>query len=462
MAINLNAKNIDLSTLFGKTANSTPSFIGPGATRTQTLPMDTGTYQTPSGGSALSNILSGAAPAKTVGPITPTAPVVKTPVLPVKKAATPAAPVKNSQVPPQWIKPDGTLYTPQEIAANLAASAPGAAANGDIPKFAGDTLTQGPQTTEQLEQSAAGLNNARNDISVGQSDPYKVASDSGIAYTPQELTAIEKAYGGIYDPAINSALTKLDTKQKADAAALDNKNKLEQAAQQHKYDVELKQTAPGVAAPVVSTGTYVEGANPVVDSWAQRIYDGTAKITDIPASSKGLRDAVTVALNTNGNQDNGKPTTTPLGIQALQTAKDLLAKFNARKGTNVVGESRIFGGGALGQNLPGTDQYDFANTFNTLKSQLSLDASKYLKGQGSLSDGERALLASAVSSLNLAQSDGQDGEFKKTLQSVIDKLEGNTPSDSSGSGFDVPDPTGTVHTFPTKEAADSFKKAIGQ
>jgi hypothetical protein len=42
-----------------------------------------------------------------------------------------------------------------------------------------------------------------------------------VAYSPQELKAIESAYAGVYDPAINSALAKLDAKQKADSAKTD-------------------------------------------------------------------------------------------------------------------------------------------------------------------------------------------------------------------------------------------------
>ncbi len=165
-------------------------------------------------------------------------------------------------------------------------------------------------------------------------------------------------------------------------------------------------------------GTYVAGANPTVDSWANRIQNGTAKITDIPASQASLRNQVTVALDAMGNSAEGKPTTTELGKAALVTAKSLLDKFDAGSGTSVVGGSRVFGG-ALAGITPGTDASNFRNDFNALKSQLSLEGVKYLKGQGQVSDAERALLAQAVTKLNLSQS---DAEFRSTLEKIVNRL----------------------------------------
>jgi hypothetical protein len=171
--------------------------------------------------------------------------------------------------------------------------------------------------------------------------------------------------------------------------------------------------------------TYVAGENAVVDSWAERIQNGTAKITEIPASQAGLRNAVTVALQAMGNSLDGKPTTTELGKNALLNAKSLLAKFDARQGTGAVGKSAIFNKATI----PGTERANFINDFNAVKSQLSLEAVKYLKGQGQVSDAERALLAQAATKLNLSQS---EPEFKTTLQALINKLEGNVQKDYNG------------------------------
>ncbi len=399
---------------------------------TRTLPNNAGTYQSP--------VVA-----------QPTAPVVPTAV-PVP-AKTPAVSIPTTQ--PQPTQPTtpaldyskytdpatGQVLSPQQYADMLAKRVTG----GSIPTYAGDALVQGPQTTPQLQSTATDLNNQRNDIATGTTDPYKAASESGIAYSPSELAAIEKAYAGIYDPALKDVFAKLDQKQKEDAAALDLKNQLALQAQKHKDDISLKQTptATEAAASALSAsgqGPYVVGANPTVDAWAQRIYDGTAKITDIPAKESSLRNAVTVALNANGNQPNGKSTTSALGVQALATAQDLMNKVNTGSGTSAIGTSRIFGG-ALANAIPGTDASNLANDFNTLKSQLSLDAVKYLKGQGAVSDAERALLAAAVTKLNLSQS---DSEFKTTLQGIIDTLSGGIV-DSSGAGGSVTTaPDGTL------------------
>lgn len=152
------------------------------------------------------------------------APVIANPV----KVNAPSKPIFQAppvdpnagkvQLPANYINPTtGQLYTPEEFANNVASKIPVKEPKGDVPTYAGNVLTQAPQTESQLNQTRAGLVNSRNDIAVGATDPYKVGNNSGVAYSPEELAAIEKAYAGIYDPAINSALTKLDEKQKADA-----------------------------------------------------------------------------------------------------------------------------------------------------------------------------------------------------------------------------------------------------
>ena len=347
------------------------------------------------------------------------------------------------QIPPQWINPAGGFYTPDEIASNIAKSASAgngpSAGNGDIPQYAGNLLTQGPQTAEQLQAAAAALNNARNDISTGASDPYNVASKSGIAYTPAELDAIEKAYAGVYDPAINTALAKLSDQQKTDAANNApytlGKDEIRYDGQGNPIAVGPSSTSTtGTANDYLPNGVYTPGVSPTVDSWAKSIANGTGKITDIPASSKGLRDAVQIALNTQGTNLTGGATTTSLGKQALASAKALLNQFVANGGEPAVGTSRLFGGGIA---LPVSQSADFKNAFTHLQSQLAVDASKLLQGQGQISDGERELLSQAASSLNLNTS---ESTFVKSLQGIIDKLSGGV-DDSGATSAD-----GTIST----------------
>lgn len=381
----------------------------------------------------------------------PAAPVVAPPVVnTARPPVTAPAPVVNSAPAPapvrsKYINPaTGAYYTPQEYADSIATKLP-VGGTGDIGNYAGNAAANPNQTTQQMQNSAYTLNNTRNDIATGTTDPYKVGAKSGMSYSGAELAAIEKAYAGIYDPALKDVFTKLDLKQKEDAAKLEQKNKLEQMAQQHVYNMAEK----GLTGTGLSTSEYVKGENPTVDAWAQRIFDGTAKITDIPVSDKGMRNAVTVALTASGNDLMGKPTKTELGQQTLDSANKLMEMFNAGQGTSMVGSSRIFGGGIA---FPGTNSADFETLFNNLLANRSLEGVKFLKGQGQVSDAERLLLKQAMNNLSLSQS---EDAFKKNLQTIIDKLNGGQ------GGISVTDPDGGVHMFSTQADADSFKKAAG-
>lgn len=103
--------------------------------------------------------------------------------------------------------------------------------------------------------------------------------------------------------------------------------------------------------------------------------------------------------------------------QALTSARELLSKLTEGRGTSAVGRSRIFGL----QKIPGTDPRDFEVQFNNLKSLLSLDNVKYLKGQGQVSDAERRLLSEASSKLDLSQS---EEEFQEALLDIVAALSG--------------------------------------
>ena len=109
-----------------------------------------------------------------------------------------------------------------------------------------------------------------------------------------------------------------------------------------------------------------------------------------------------------------------MGKASLATAQSLMSKVKEGYGMGAVGATRLNPFYSVLQ-IPGTDVANFSNEFNSLKSQLSLEGVKYLKGQGQVSDSERALLAQAVTKLNLSQG-GE--EFKTTLQGIIDKLSG--------------------------------------
>ncbi len=148
----------------------------------------------------------------------PTAPV--TPLTPIVPVSSPV-PVKSSK----YINPaTGTYYTPEEYANSVAKKIPVSKATGDIGQYAGSALTAPDQSVANLTNTARILNNIRNDIATGTTDPYKIGKDSGIAYSPTQLAAIEKAYAGIYDPALNDVFTRIKDRQDLDKKLVDAKS----------------------------------------------------------------------------------------------------------------------------------------------------------------------------------------------------------------------------------------------
>lgn len=164
--------------------------------------------------------------------------------------STGATGATGPSIPSSWINPsNGQILSPEEIASGIATKMTSRGQNGDVGNISADNISGGKKTPEQLITDARNLNNTRNDIAVGETDPDKVASESGIAYTPEELSAIEKAKAGVYDPAINSVYTKLDKAQKdqdaadtAKAKSADDErqfqNDLKKLAVTHDYDLE--------------------------------------------------------------------------------------------------------------------------------------------------------------------------------------------------------------------------------
>ena len=113
----------------------------------------------------------------------PTKPIVPSskPLFPAGTTTT-AATSAPAQPMTQYINPaTGVQYTPAEYADTVAAKLQQAQSGPDIPNYAGNQLTEAPQTTDQLTSTATDLNNARNDIATGTTDPYKVAGGLEIA-----------------------------------------------------------------------------------------------------------------------------------------------------------------------------------------------------------------------------------------------------------------------------------------
>jgi len=218
------------------TANSTP-MIYP-KLKTQTLPNGGGSFN-PAGAST----------------ITP-APVF-TGVKPVQ-AASPAKVAPAAAESPFYDKyrdpKTGKIMTPEEYAIYLGNKVP--KGNGEITNYAGDALTNPNQTAEELNARATTLNNSRNDIATGTTDPYKVGNQSGIAYSPNELKAIENAYAGVYDPALQDVFARLKSTQDEEK---------QKANLQSAKELEIFKTNESIRQWRATTGTQKTGGGSSVD-----------------------------------------------------------------------------------------------------------------------------------------------------------------------------------------------------
>lgn len=102
----------------------------------------------------------------------------------------------------------GGKLSPDEIAyASQALGGPQAPAS-DLGQYTANEY-------ESLLKQRSQLNNARNDIATGTTDPYGYAMGSGRQYSPQQLGAIEKAIAGIYDPALEDVKARIMSEEQA-------------------------------------------------------------------------------------------------------------------------------------------------------------------------------------------------------------------------------------------------------
>lgn len=112
-----------------------------------------------------------------------------------------------------------------------------------------------------------------------------------------------------------------------------------------------------------------------------------------------------------------------LKSQGLTSAQQLLSSLASGQGGSAIGGSFLNRLGSIGDVLSkGTGRADFVTNYDNLKALLSLDNVKYLKGQGQVSDAERALLEKASSQLSRNQSPDQ---FKSTLRDIVKGFGGN-------------------------------------
>jgi hypothetical protein len=327
----------------------------------------------------------------------------------------------GAPVPPQWLKPDGTFKTPEEVAADVGATLRGAAQGGDAALALRNEIGADGRSTEQLRADARRLGNVRNDIASGEADPYKVGAKSGIAYTPAELSAIEKAYAGIYDPALDSALAKVETRQAEEQAAAESARRMEEARykaeldasapftlgkDQVRYDGQGNPIAVGVGdTPSGAGATYVAGQDPTVDAFIYGIRQGTYKASDVPEEYRAQVAQGMAAT---------RPAVSQSSIDTISVIDQLSGAGNLENisGFRISDPSSLF---------PGTQVQGTMNLAKQLKGMLSLENRDQLKGSGAISDFEFRVLGDASSALGIDEN-GRTNLSPEAFQAELDKL----------------------------------------
>lgn len=329
------------------------------------------------------------------------APVVSRPGAAVP-GASPAAPAAapvgaagaqapaQASVPPQYMNPDGSMKTPEQVAAEITSTLKSTSEMPDIGRLAGNEFGGAGKSVEQLQTEAALINNARNDIAVGEADPYKVGAESGIAYTPAELAAIEKSYAGIYDPAITSAHAKLAAKEKevefqrkvvadAKAAEVEFGNDLKMLAEKHKYDLEAMKLDQAFEKSMIGYKAALDAQNLAATGGMTAYSDERSQRT-------------------------------------VQSIDELMGQVNGW----------TTGFGSLLSSIPSTDAKNFNSQLNTLKAAIAFgeltamrEASKTGGALGNVSNIELNLLESALAGLDSAQA---PEDFKVQLTKAKDSI----------------------------------------
>lgn len=332
--------------------------------------------------------------------------------------ATGAAPV--SQVPSQYLNKDGSIKTPDQVAADVGASLRGAHGGADVGRLSLEQFgDQSGKSAADLAVEAQRIGNTRNDIAAGETDPYKVASKSGIAYTPAELSAIEKAYAGEYDPALDTALQKVKDKQTSDAAVAEasakNAAPFTLGKDEVRYDADGNPIAVGLSSNGGSGGTYTKGQNPIVDAYVSG-FGTLYKASDIPDEYKDL-----VAQ--------GVAASTGSGAKLSKTSTDAISIINELQGLDL---SKLSGTGFVGgvehpsSLFPGTSVQNTQNLAKQLQATLSLANRSQLKGSGAISDFEFRVLGDAASALGLndaGRTNLNPDDFKSQLKKLELKLQ---------------------------------------
>jgi len=333
----------------------------------------------------------------------------------VFQGATPTATAPTtpaSAVDPKWMNADGSFKTPDQIAEEVGGALRSSQEVGDVGALTLEQFGSENKSAEELQADAQRIGNTRNDIAVGEIDPYKIASESGIAYSAAEMKAIENAYAGIYDPALDSALSKLESKQASDAAAAkaaaDALAKANEPYTLGKDDVRMvggNIIGMGIGGGGGGDGIYVPGQNATVDAYIKN----NTPIENVPQELRGLvaQGIANKPFEANdymsGQGEVGITTTTNAIDQLLGKTTGLL---NSAGGPV---ERALFGW------MPGSDAFNLNANITTIEALIGFDAINDMRaaatsgasGLGQITEKELKYLQSVQGSLATLQANGQ-------------------------------------------------------
>jgi hypothetical protein len=375
------------------------------------------------------------------GTAAPTTVPISSGFSPVNQPAT-----EQAQVPPQYLKPDGTMKTPEEVAAEIANSLKMAGGAPDVGRLAVDQFNTG-KTAEELQVDTARINNIRNDIAVGESDPFKIASASGIAYTPEELRAIEQAYAGVYDPALDTAMTKLEQRRLEDQNKAERDARLEEIKLTAQLNAEADRNQQFTLSPdevrydaqgnVIASGgssgggdlgfMYTPGSNPTVDSYVKGIQDGVLKPSDVPGEYMNLV-AQGLAAGGGGGDTNQNKFVRTQAQEALTNIGTALDYLEGRQGGTINTADNALQRSIFGF-IPGTDAKNLEAVVTTVKALIGFDALQKMRENsptggalGNITEKELGYLQSVQGSLDLNQGTEQLVNTLKRIQQSFDTL----------------------------------------
>lgn len=313
------------------------------------------------------------------------------------------------------------------------------------------------KTLEEMMKAAQSSGNE--DLVSKRNAIIQARFNAGRATTPEELRVLSPQaqaslrnldQSGLEDQlgGVNTAIQSRDVKLKNEQATRQNvlstllqKQQLDQTSNKNNGPIEV---SPGASLYDPTTGEFI-GTAPTKGIGNDKLVkingtdyvqnaDGTYSLPNIPQQSSQASE-----LKTN----------------ALTTAQALLKKFTDGEGTSAVGKSGFLNSFGYGL-IPGTARANFVNDFNSLKSLLSLDNVKLLKGQGAVSDAERALLEKASTKLNLSQS---ESEFKSTLNDLVNTLNNqNNQQNVSSNNYKEKIQTAISQGYQPQQIIDFLKK----